>query len=434
MMKRKAPSSGNKARGRVESKNRNENSNMKKNHRRLTRNLLLASPAALMVCRLEAAEFNLFGTNMPALDFHGFVSQGYLYSSGYNYLDSDTKTSGSFHYMEAGLNATMDPFPRVHVTTQGFLYSVGDAGKYQPFLDYASVEYTFNDYFGLRAGRIRRPQGIYNDIQDVDLARTYVLLPQGIYDARWRDFTTSVDGGEVFGNIPLSKAGSLSYEAYAGFFNVSADSGVANLINNRLAGGKVTSFERVTEAGSQLWWNTPVDGLRFGAAFAYVFNFDYDITEPTGAPPPFPASIPLRAQSVLPVQQYSAEYLWNNWTFQAEYYNVQVSQNTASPFGTTDTFVDQDAWYGGAAYRFNEWLEVGGYYTEFHTSASTTSASDSSQKDLALSFRFDPKPWWVFKVEGHYIQGTALLNDDASNPVRNDNGWFMLAVKTTISF
>jgi hypothetical protein len=407
---------------------------MKKNiFRRLTQSLLFASSVGLTACRLDAEEVKLFGTNMPSLDFHGFVSQGFLDTTKYNYLADNTK-SGSFQYTEAGLNTSINPFPRTRITAQGFLYDVGEAGNYQPFLDYASIEYTFNDYIGLRAGRIRKPAGIYNDIQDVDLARTYVLLPQGIYDARWRDFTTSVDGGEFFGNIPLSKAGSLSYEAYAGFMNIAPNSGVANYINNILAGGEVTSFDRATEVGSQLWWYTPLDGLRFGASFGYVFNFNYDITQPTGAPPPFPSSIPLRAQSSLPVQQYSAEYLWKNWTFQAEYYNVQASQDTASPFGTTHSFVAQEAWYGGAAYRFNKWLEVGGYYTEFYTDRPVTTSSDSLQKDLALSFRFDPKPWWIFKVEGHYIRGTALLDDDADNPVRNDDGWFMLTVKTTLSF
>ncbi len=75
-----------------------------------------------------------------------------------------------------------------------------------------------------------------------------------------------------------------------------------------------------------------------------------------------------------------------------------------------------------------------GYYTEYYENAPITVASDGSQKDLALSFRFDPKPWWVLKVEGHYIRGTALLDDNADNPVRNDDGWFMLLVKTTVSF
>lgn len=402
-------------------------------HERLKLLLISISLLVLLSAQLEAEDLHLLGTNMPPFDFHGFVSQGFMATTRYNYLANDTK-DGSFKFTEAGLNVSMNPFPRTHITAQGFLYDVGDAGKYQPFLDYASIDYTFNDYVGLRVGRIRKPGGIYNHIQDVDLARTYVLLPQGVYDARWRDFSTSVDGGDIFGDIPLDKAGSISYEAYAGFINIAADSGVANFINNSLSGGQVTSFDRATEVGTQLWWNAPVNGLRFGAAFGYVFNFNYDLTEPTGAPPPFPSSIPLHAQSSLPVQQYSAEYLWKNWTFQAEYYNVQVSQDTTSPFGTTHSFTAQEAWYGGAAYRFNKWLEVGGYYTEFYTDAPVTSSSDSSQKDAALSFRFDPKPWWVLKVEGHYIHGTALLNDNVDNPVRNDGGWFMILVKTTFSF
>ncbi len=402
--------------------------------RQFTRGLLLVSLAALPVWRVEAAELNLLGTNMPSLDFHGFVSQGFLATTKYNYLGNDTK-AGSFKFTEAGLNVSLNPFPRTRITAQGFLYDMGEAGKYQPFLDYASVEYTFNDYLGLRAGRIRRPQGIYNDIQDVDLARTFVLLPQGIYDARYRDFSASLDGGAVFGNLPLGKVGALSYEEYAGYIDgIGTDSGVAKEINNSLPGGKVTSFQPMLATGSQIWWNTPVDGLRFGAAFAYVFDFSYAGTVATGLMVPAPTSVSLDTSGPFLLQEYSGEYLWENWTFQAEYYDIQVTQNAVSPAGTTHSFDTEYAWYGAAAYRFNKWLEVGGYYTEFYVNESATTGSDTSQKDAALSFRFDPLPWWVFKVEGHYIRGTALLDDNADNPVRNDNGWFMIMVKTTLSF
>jgi hypothetical protein len=382
---------------------------------------------------MSAADINLLGTNMPPLSFHGFVSQGFLATTKYNYLDNDTK-DGSFRFTEAGLNVSMNPFPRTRITAQGFLYDLGGAGKYQPFLDYASIEYTFNNYLGVRAGRIRRPQGIYNDIQDVDLARTYVLLPQGIYDARYRDFSASLDGGEVCGDVPLGNAGALSYESYAGYINIGADSGVANEINNLSQGGKVTSFDPMLIAGSQFWWNTPVEGLRFGAAIGHGFDFDYNLTVPTGYPPPYPSSVSVRATSQLTLQEYSAEYLWDNWTFQAEYYNIQVGQDTTSPAGTVHSFDHDYAWYGGTAYRFNKWLEVGGYYTEYYANGPTVSGSDGSQKDAALSFRFDPKPWWVIKLEGHFIRGTALLDDNADNPVRNNDGWFMLLVKTTVSF
>lgn len=401
--------------------------------RKFVRRLLLAVPVILTIGRLDAAELNLLGTNMPPLDFHGFISQGFLGSTKYNYLASDTK-SGTFQFTEVGLNVSLNPFPRTRITAQGFLYDMGDAGNYQPFLDYATIEYTFNDYIGLRGGRFRKPSGIYNHIQDVDLARTAVLLPQGIYDSRYRDITAALDGGEVFGAIPLSKAGSLAYELYAGTVSIGTDTGIAHSINNSLAGGKITSFDPVLEAGYQLWWNTPVNGLRFGAALGYVVNLDYNFTAPTGFPPPND-KVALRAESVMPIQQYSAEYVWERWTFQAEYYNAPISQDTITPAGTIDTYTPIKAWYGGAAYRFNKWLEVGGYYTEYYNDSPTiTVASDNSQKDAALSFRFDPTDWWIFKVEGHLIHGTALLLDNAANPTRNNEPWFMLAVKTTFSF
>jgi hypothetical protein len=56
------------------------------------------------------------------------------------------------------------------------------------------------------------------------------------------------------------------------------------------------------------------------------------------------------------------------------------------------------------------------------------------QKDTALTLRFDPKDWWTFKIEGHYIRGTGLLQDNPDNPSQNDNGWWMLDLKTTFSF
>jgi hypothetical protein len=379
----------------------------------------------------QAYELNL-GTNLPPVDFHGFASQGFLASSKYNYLGDSSR--GSFRYTEAGINASFNPFDRTRVTAQGFLFDAGNAGEYHPFLDYASIEYTFNDKIGLRAGRIRKPSGIYNDIQDIDLARTFVLLPQGIYDARFRDLSCSLDGAEAFGDVPLSKAGSLGYAVYFGYAHAASDSGLAKLIDNSLAPGGITSFDDLPEVGYQLWWNTPVDGLRLGASFCDVINFNYDFNEPTGFPPPN-NSLPLRAEAEIPIQTYSAEYVWKNWTFQAEYYHLSVSQDTMSPFGKSHSYSFDDAWYADASYRFNKWLEVGGYYTEDYSNGTAASnTSDGAQKDAALSFRFDPTSWWVFKVEGHYIRGTALLDDNASNPTRNNDGWFMLAVKTTFSF
>lgn len=396
--------------------------------------------------------FSLDGTdlqigNAPPLTFHGFLSQGFLYSSEYDYLG--TSSDGSFEFTEIGLNVSMNPFNRTRIAVQGFAFDIGDVGNFQPFLDYGLVEYTFNDYVGLRGGRVRRPGGIYNHIQDVDLARTSVLLPQGIYDARWRDYSTSLDGGSIFGNTSIGKLGSLSYEGYAGYTNMDKhDGGVSNWIQDGTpAGSKLTSFDQPLYLGAQLWWYTPLDGLRAGASIGNMFDFGFHLNVPTDIPGVGPATVVQDGTGDVFFQLYSLEYLWRSWTFQAEYYTYKYDgQSTqtifAGPFPimgptTSPGGVNPDAWYVGAAYRVNDWMEVGSYYTEYYADKKNRSGGpNASQKDLALSFRFDPKDWWVLKLEGHYIQGTALLQDQANNPnaTRDDDGWFMLSAKTTFSF
>src|SRR5262249_40571255 len=103
-----------------------------------THKLALSITASILAaCGAQGYELNL-GTNLPPVDFHGFASQGFLASSKYNYL-GDT-THGSFRYTEAGINASVNPFARTHITAQGFLFDVGNAGDYKPFLDYASID------------------------------------------------------------------------------------------------------------------------------------------------------------------------------------------------------------------------------------------------------------------------------------------------------
>jgi hypothetical protein len=392
-------------------------------------NKIALSFTAVILAASSAQAYDVtLRTNWPAISFHGFASQGFLLTDTYNYLDNDTK-DGSFRFSEAGLNAAINPFPRTRVTAQAFMFDVGDIGRYDVVLDYASVEYTFNDYLGVRGGRLRRPQGIYNQIVDLDLARTSVLLPQGLYDARWRDFYAAFDGGEIFGTLPLKKAGSLSYEIYTGQSSPTPRGGVGETIRNSLPpGSAVNQLNSPLILGEQIWWNTPLDGLRAGVAWQHAWGFKQNLTVriPT---PNGPLMIPATSYGDVDLGQLSLEYVWKHWTFQAEYQRLWLEPGNIG-----------DGWYVGAAYRFNKWFEAGTYYTESYNNVMDRGGSklpvpsDAFQKDVALSLRFDLTDWWIFKVEGHCLNGTGLLFDNAANPVRNGNGWFMLAFKTTLSF
>ena len=415
---------------------------MKKTQNKHTQKVVLSLTASILAASAAHAyevPLTFMGTNMPPLDFHGFLSQGFLDSSKYNYLGDTTR--GSFNYTEAGVNVSMDPFPHTHITAQGFLFDVGRVGQYDPTLDYALVDYNFSDAIGVRAGRIIRPEGIYNSIQSIDLARTSIILPQGMYDARWRDFSASIDGGSLYGDIGLHKGGDVSYEVYGGMANLAPNGGIARLLEDSLR-NPPTQYLDVNgfpEAGIQLWWNTPVQGLRAGVFALYAFGVSYDYK--LNIPPAFGGG---GYHSVLnvPEEQFSLEYQWKSWTFQAEYrYEDLYSHNVINGITTTPTtHTAEDTWYVSAAYQANHWLQVGAYYTEDYanvanrTGDGTAVPSDAYQKDFALSFRFDPKPWWVIKLEGHAINGTALIADGQNNPNRNGREWYMLALKTTVSF
>ena len=395
--------------------------------KRLASGLLLTSLAAITAGQLEAADLNLFGTNGPAIEFHGFASQGFLASSQYNYLGDSSH--GSFRYTQAGLNAAVNPFPRTRISAQAFTFDVGQAGDYDLVLDYAQAQYTFNDWLGVRAGRIRRPEGIFNEIQDVDMAFTWVVVPQGVSNTRWRDMYLSVDGGEFFGTIPMSKAGSLSYELYYGLQRPQLNGGFAIQKENLPPNLKVVRLNSPQLGGGQLWWNAPWNGLRLGAAL----NLDQDLT--------FVNVNGRRSVGSPRTQRYSLEYFWKSWTFQGEYFTSRVQyENTGGGLPISTKLIDPDGWFASAAYRFNKWFETGAYYTEYYpnkndrSGATLAAHSDGYQKDAALALRFDVTPWWIFKIEGHHINGTGQLFDNVNNPARSDNGWWMLGVKTTFSF
>ena len=395
--------------------------------RRLKAGLPLMLLAAITAGSMMAAELQVAGPESPAVDVHGFVSQGYIASSEYNYLGESS--SGSFKFTEAGLNGSINPWARTRVAAQIFTYDVGPAGLYDVVLDYATVEYTVNDQAGFRLGRLRRPEGIYNDIQDVDLARTSVLLPQGMYNARWRDFYVSVDGAEFFGTMSLKQAGGLSYELYYGLQHPRLDGGLALQKANLPTFAELTWINSPKLGGGQLWWNTPVEGLRAGVAL----NTDQDLTFRT---------VTGRLSKGSPfTQHYSLEYVHDAWTFQAEYLRFRINYlNTEGGLPPSTKLIEPDSWYASAARRLGRKFELGGYYTEYYADvhnrhgAGLPFPEDAAQKDTALSLRFDPSDRWIFKVESHYIRGTAQLLDNISNPVRRDDGWWLFAVKTTFCF
>ncbi|MBN1779979.1 hypothetical protein JW948_02545 [bacterium] len=153
------------------------------------------------------------------LHIHGFVSQGYLKSTGNNYLTSDSK-DGSMDYSEATINFLTSPAANFNIGTQLYARDMDLDGNLVVTIDWAYGDYHWKDFMGVRVGRFKNPLGLYSKVRDVDMARVPIFLPQGIYGEAERDMNLAINGVGLYGNIPASAAGDFDYEVVYGGYNL----------------------------------------------------------------------------------------------------------------------------------------------------------------------------------------------------------------------
>ncbi len=369
------------------------------------------------------------------VDVHGFISQGFLYSDEYNYL-AHNSTDGSFEYNEFGINFSKDLTDKLRMGMQLFSRDIGDASNNKVTIDWAYGDYRFQDWLGVRAGRIKLPIGLYNEIRDVDMLRTSIILPQGIYNDLFRDTLIAINGAGLYGNVDLGAAGGLEYQALVGGIYSDADSGVGKYTNDGVAeyGGELLGdTDNDTSYTGAIRWETPLSGLRLG----------YSITS-TKAVSQLGFSggatvVNLESESVQHVG--SIEFVWNDLTVVAEY----MQRNSETEMGSRTIETDTESYYLLASYGFTDWFTLGAYYSVYYPRKDDKDGDDlvaagepdhgAWQKDMAATLRFDINEYWVFKVEGHYVDGTALVLglDNPDNDFTEDT-WYYGAAKVTFSF
>jgi len=417
--------------------------------------LALAAPAAL-----RADDVN------PGVTVRGFVSQGFLKSSDNRFLTVRTDR-GSFAFTEAALNFAAEPLPRLRVAAQVFARDVGTQGNNRAVLDWGLGEYRAWDELGFRVGRIKFPVGLYNTLADADVTRPEVFQPSGLYPPERRDLTNAIDGGGVFGTLNLHGAGYLEYEALYGTIDldetyllsrVARDTSAAllpALAALQLRGADYVVTQTAGDVknswGGYLEWHPRVAGLRVrtgiqGADLAFTSFTSY-----SGFVGPAPVSLGLRASlhSNVPYQAvFSAEYSRRGLRLSVEHGRGKVDSTTVLsglpvPLPSSTTHTEPTSTYGQAAYRFNERLQLSGYYSVYYQDRKDKKgqgqllrgmpASNGWIKDLAFTLRVDLNTHWLAKAEVHRFDGTANLSR-AENPEPLEQKWTLFAVKTTLHF
>lgn len=394
----------------------------------LARSLALLGLAFSSITSIASA-----AVTWQTIQFGGFASQGYLDSSANDYL-GDTK-KGTFDFREYALNASWAT-GKLRLGAQVFGQKLGDYGDDKIKLDWATVDYQAAQWFGIRAGRVKLPRGLYNESLDLDAVRPFVLLPQSVYDNRLRDFSAAFNGGMAYGNVEMKKVGSLDYRLYVGKMPLSTDSGASDYFNTDAPFPNLTIGFKAAYGGA-LFWNTPVTGLKVGYSYSRFKDFS------TLRFVPFRGLFAYKDTPHYDRHLFSIEYITGDWVFAAEAGREHPTYNAHYPnlAPYAYLFAKSNYHYFSASRRLSPQFELGAYYSysDFAQSAigSPVQIPLTKQGDYALSLRYDVNEHLLLKLEGHYYDGSGKIFDIPSHPqpaASRSNSWTMIAVKATIQF
>jgi hypothetical protein len=373
--------------------------------------------AALVAPRAAAAQEDEPSPLLKGPEIHGFVSQGYIRTTENNYL-AKSSGRGSFEMAEVGLNFTQQLTDKLRAGVQLFARDLGPIGNYDIKADWFYLDYRFADWFGLRAGRTKLPFGLYNEINDVDAARVPILLPQGVYPNIGRDFLLALTGLELYGRLATGALGALDYRLYGGtiFLEIPAASAPT-----------VQEFGVPYLIGGRLLWETPIEGLRLGGSLQKMRIDAKAVQQATLVEVKAPVTLWLA----------SIEYAFGDLQLAAEYGRWNSTRTSNTPALYPPLAAIRENGYVMAALRLTDWFEPGAYYSVLFPNAKDRKGPENQQHDVALTLRFDLNAHWLFKLEGHYMVGTADLSaalNDAVAPAELEDHWGSFLAKTTVYF
>ena len=378
---------------------------------------------------------------LERINFHGFVSQGYTWTSANNLFGHSE--NGSPNFTEAGLNVRLDLLPPVSIAAQGIYRHAGKVEN-QVQLDYGFLEW--RPYTGphlrltLRGGRIKNPFGLYNETRDVAFTRPSILLPQSIYFDRSRSLYLSSDGGQLAFDYTQGKH-EISFRFNTGLYRDEFDEVKASIFGFE-APGRI-SANRPLLLG-QLRYEYDAGQLILAASLADV-DLEYRSASSGNDPIQTLAAQPfhtgrIHSRPLLLSLQVNGE----RWSLTGEY-SLQFQKVSHFGPGFDRDFTSQ-GWYVQGHYRILPNLQLLGRYDVYYLDRSDTNGSGLGleplrprhaawAKDWTGGLRWDITPHWMVAAEYHYVDGTAWLPfQDNPHPLDTQRRWHLVLGLISLRF
>ncbi len=410
------------------------------------------------------------------LYFSGFLSQGYLKTTDYNYLVNESQ-EGTAEYTEAALTFMLQPSEKLRIGIQLMGRDFGTTDNGDVRLDWAFADYHYSDRLGFRAGKIRIPFGMYSIGRDVDMLRAPVLLPQAVYYEPQREFTLAFEGVSLYGNVHLGKFGGLDYELFGGAMNVPDSEGdfwedlyyqnawgVAETYTTQLAQvynvprsqiqHDVYGYSHASSYFPYSWgvaaeWDTPLEGLRWHGSFN-KFRTEGDFRVQGYAAAPNPNSI-----TGYDKYEFNERLTWSgtiylifsSWEYTHKKFTFVLEGMDFSP--VEKEMGENVGGYFMVNYQQTPRLAWSMYFSEYYLDKNDLEGDQFVEQGyprwyawdrvISLGFRYDITDHWLVKFEGQghdgvggvsYVMNQSLVNQ----PDGHEQYWMMFLAKTTFHF
>jgi hypothetical protein len=330
------------------------------------RRLLVVSACALAAATASAQQLPQWLTRFSV---HGYVSQAYAVSEDHQIFGIPTE--GTADYRDLALQFRYDPNRKNAVVLQLRQQRFGESRKDsdEVELDWAFYQRTVSDRFSLKAGRIPLPLGIYNEAGGAAMTSPFFRPPHEFYDRQYTSKT--LDGG--LASLSLGKPQGWSFDVDGYFGRWALDQW-----------NRSDQIDAKNAWGAQVWANTPIQGVRFGAG-----AYRCDVDAPAG----------VTVDYVMVHASVDADL--DRWRLSTEYLS-----------GNLDYYGRYRAAYAQAGYQFTPKFSVHARKSVARLDIPVNGHSvDAPLSDgVGVSLNYAIHPALMFKIEGHRNDG--LLRED----------------------
>lgn len=311
---------------------------------------------------------------------HGYGDTGYIKAIENNYTKKAGGNNWDFNYLSVNFTAIVDSKTKIVAQIRQGSEITGDMGAY--------VNYNVTDNLTARAGQMKAPVGIFNEIRDIKFLQLSALAPLMYQDAVGI-LTDSFKGVEAIYHIDMGTH-RMTLDAYAG-----EPKGGNSYVLQGQAGVLVQNIY-----GARMTYKTPI-GLKLSLSYfqddVLTTNYATNVNQTTKQINP--GIIPDSGSRKLSVA--SLDYRNYDFDIKLEYVNLAQFQNSPNE-------VNGKAYYGQIGYTFAEkFTPYARYdYALYDKTQEDNPIAYQLAKVLGITYRLNNNI--SLRMENHWNHGYAI--------------------------